>query len=401
MDSQTPPCNDTSEISCGAGSGPYAVIIIPVLLAVSTVVVAALVVRSVCCKRPEEERTSVSTSNRDGKAGGVSAQQSVLVSTVSGPLAAIEAPGPSQVPEDCVLEELEVLHTGRYGPVCKARLTRGGATSTVVVKALRESSSQPEVKEFVAWARFHADVSQHENLVRMLFCRTQHQPMCLVLEAVSPGNLLHFLWALRNGDSGIWRQSQPFSERSVCSVAEQVAAGLEYLSSAHGLFHGDVAARSVLIGSGLSVRLSGLGMAFQAWHTGKVAKRRAAEVPLKWQAPERGMGLPITEHSDVWSFGVLLYELITLGAPPYQGLEPQDVFTQIQNSYRMEKPEGCGTPLYDLMKHCWMWNCKDRPAFSAIIKLLKSYVGLAETKMLSSQESMDIFEYSRRAGVFP
>ncbi|KAI1897145.1 hypothetical protein AGOR_G00080170 [Albula goreensis] len=357
MDVQTPPCNNTSENQCGAGSGPYAVIIIPVLLAVSTVIIVALIVRSVCCKRQDRVGTSVSTSYGNGKAVHGPGRESVLMSTVSGTLrSARDTLSLWEIPDDCTLKELEFLQTGRYGPICKSQLSRAGITSTVVVKTLRDSCSPPEVKEFVDWARFHASVCKHEKLVQMLFCRTQQLPLVLVLEAVSPGNLLHFLWSLRNEDSGTSNPSQHFSEKSVYLVAKQVAEALEYLSSDHRLVHGDVAARSILIGSGLSVRVSGLGMAFQAWQTGRVAKRRVADVPLKWQAPERITRLPLTDRSDVWSFGILLYELITLGDPPYPELEPLDVFPKIRDSYRMKsrktvehtcstscRAAGCGT----------------------------------------------------------
>ncbi|XP_064155365.1 tyrosine-protein kinase STYK1 isoform X2 [Anguilla rostrata] len=401
MDLQTPPCN-TSGSQCGVQPVPYALIIIPVLLAVTTAVVVVLVVYSVCCKRREPAGTPVSYSNSNGATVGSTGAGSVLTGTVSGALGpARDALGPWEIPEDAVLKELDFLHTGRYGPVCQSQLTRGQVTSAVVVKTLRDSTSQAEVKEFVNWAQFHTVVSKHENLVQMLFFQTRRLPMYLVLEAVSPGNLLHFLWTLHNEDPGTPSQSQQFSERSVFLVAKQVAAGLEYLHSEHRLVHGDVAARSVLIGAGLSVRVTGLGMAFEAWESGKVAKRRAAEVPLKWQAPERIMRLPMTTSSDVWSFGILLYELVTLGAPPYPELQPLDVFPKIQNSYRMKKPEHCGTPLYDLMKYCWMWNSHDRPTFSTIIRLLRSYIELADTTPLSSQESVDIFVYSKKAGVFP
>ncbi|KAJ8258090.1 hypothetical protein GJAV_G00193060 [Gymnothorax javanicus] len=402
MDVRTPPCNNTSNSPCEEEPSSYALIVIPALLVLSTTLLIALIIRSVCFKKREPTGTAVFHSNTNGAGNTVCSTGSGSVRISSGSRVqsvTADTLGSWEIPEDCALKELDFLHTGRYGPVCKSQLTRGQITSTVVVKSLRVSINQAEVKEFVNWARFHAVVSKHENLVQMLFCQTRCQPMYLVLEAVSPGNLLHFLWNLRSEEPGTL--SQQFSERSVYLVAKQVADGLEYLHSEHRLAHGDVAARSVLIGAGLSVRVAGLGMAFEAWETGRVAKRRAAEVPLKWQAPERIKRLPMTTKSDVWSFGILLYELITLGAPPYPELEPLDIFPQIQNSYRMKKPENCGGPLYDLMTYCWMWNSNDRPAFSTIIRLLKSYSALADTKTLTSQESIDIFEYSKMAGVFP
>ncbi|KAJ8258092.1 hypothetical protein GJAV_G00193080 [Gymnothorax javanicus] len=137
-----------------------------------------------------------------------------------------------------------------------------------------------------------------------------------------------------------------------------------------------MAARSVLIGAGLSVRVAGLGMAFEAWETGRVARRRAAEVPLKWQVPERIKRLPMTTK-----------------AQSLTGPHPLALPTS--------PPSARSRGGYDLMTYCWMWNSNDRPAFSTIIRLLKSYPALADTKTLASQERIDIFEYSKMAGVFP
>ncbi|KAM6976793.1 tyrosine-protein kinase STYK1 [Aplochiton taeniatus] len=311
---------------------------------------------------------------------------------------------PWEVPDAYTLEGLEFWQTGRYGPICNGCLKQEGASTAVVVKTLKEGPNQPKPGEFVEWALFHATVCRHENLVRMLCCQTQRLPMYFVLEACHPGNLLHFLWALRQTqkDSEGGDPLQHFSERSVFLVAKQVAAGLDYLWSVHRLVHGNVAARNILIGPGLTARLSGLGVAFAGRQDDKsAARRRVADVPLKWQAPERLMMQPTTDRSDVWSFGILLYELITLGSPPFPELEPLSVLPELQKSYRMKRPVDCGVPLYDLMKYCWMWDFKDRPAFSATMKLLKSYTYLAGTKTLHSSEPVDIFEYSKKAGVFP
>ncbi|XP_071377926.1 tyrosine-protein kinase STYK1 [Centroberyx affinis] len=329
-------------------------------------------------------------------------QQSVSLSAaLISPARVQEALRPWEIPGECVLEGLEFWQTGRYGPICNGLLKRDGAFTAVVVKSLRDGPNRPEAKEFVEWVLFHATVCKHEKLVRMLFCQTKRLPMYLVLEAYSPGNLLHFLWTLRNTmrDSDVGDPVQHFSERSVFLVAKQVAAGLDYLMSEHRLVHGDVAARNILIGPGLSARVSGLGVAFAGRQMDPGIRQRAAEVPLKWQAPERIMKQPTIDRSDVWSFGILLYELITLGSPPYPELEPQAVLPQLQRSYRMKRPEDCGGPLHDLMKYCWMWSFKDRPAFSSVIKLLDSYLYLAATKALCISEAIDIYEYNKKAGL--
>uniref|UniRef100_A0A3B5AU86 Tyrosine-protein kinase STYK1-like n=1 Tax=Stegastes partitus TaxID=144197 RepID=A0A3B5AU86_9TELE len=358
-------------------SGPLAVIIIPSLLALSTVLVVALILCSLYKNKQRRQRTAAHCAN----------QRSVSLTADSVSAQKVQAAlYPWEVPEECVLEGLQFWQTGRYGPICKGLLKkRDGASSAVVVKTLRDGPNQPEAKEFVQWVLFHATVCKHENVVQMLYCQTKRPPMYLILDGYNPGNLLHFLWTLRN-----------FSERSVFLVAKQVAAGLDYLMSEHRLVHGNVAARNILIGPGLSARVCGLGVAFRGRKMDSAIRKRATEVPLKWQAPERIMMQLSIDRSD-WSFGILLYELITL-SPPYPELEPPSVFQKLQASYRMKRPKNCGGP-YDLMKYCWMWSFKDRPAFSAVIKLLESSLDLAATKPVCVPEVIDVLEYNRQAGL--
>ncbi|XP_071333351.1 tyrosine-protein kinase STYK1 isoform X1 [Trachinotus anak] len=393
MDMDTICSNNTSLPECyEESSGPLAVIIIPSLLALSTVLVVALIFCSLYKNKQRGHSTSCHFTN---------GQQSVTLTAASVSTPKVQQALYSwEIPQECVLEGLEFWQTGRYGPICKGLLKkRDGPSSAVVVKCLRDGPNQPEAKEFVEWLLFHATVGKHQNVVQMLYCQTKRLPMYLVLDAQSPGNLLHFLWTLRKNSDSDADPLQNFSERSVFLVAKQVAAGLDYLMSEHRLVHGDVAARNILIGPGLSARVSGLGVAFGGRRTGSAFRQRAAEVPLKWQAPERIIMQLSIDRSDVWSFGILLYELVTLGSPPYPELEPLSVLPKLQGSYRMKRPRSCGGPLYDLMKYCWMWSFKDRPAFSAIIKLLESSLHLAALKPLHVPDVIDIFDYNRKAGL--
>ncbi|XP_075331336.1 LOW QUALITY PROTEIN: tyrosine-protein kinase STYK1 [Odontesthes bonariensis] len=384
-------CSNTTSLSeCFEESfAQLPVIVIPSLLALSTVLVVALIFCSLHKNNQRGQRTSAHFTNGQQRASEGSA-------SVSAPKAALH---PWEIPEECTLEGQEFWQPGRYGPICKGLLRqKDGASSFVVVKSLQDGSNQHETEEFVEWLLFHATVCKHQNVVQMLFCQTKRLPMHLILDAYNPGNLLHYLWSLRNKSPSAADQLQNFSEMSVFLVAKQVAAGLDYLMSEHRLVHGDVAARNILMGPGLSARVTGLGVVFEGRKTNSAVKQRAAEVPLKWQAPERIMMQLSIDRSDVWSYGIFLCELITLGSPPYPELEPLSVLPKLQASYRMKKPENCGAPLYDLMKYCWMWSFKDRPAFSAIMKLLDSSLHLAATKPIRVPEIIDIPEYNRKAG---
>ncbi|XP_060793456.1 tyrosine-protein kinase STYK1 [Neoarius graeffei] len=375
------------QVTCNVSSlecGQLALIIIPSLLALSTLIIVTQIIWSFLKKKSSVLTSSVVSFDRNGLLPGHNALSSW------------------EMPTHCILEEVEFLKNGRYGDICKGQLKRDGVATAVIIKMFKGSPNNHEAKVFVDLALFYSAVCKHDNLVRMLYCQTQRSPMYLVFERSTPGNLLHFLWSLREGEGrGTCHQEQSFSERSVYLVAKQVATGLDYLLSEHRLVHGNIAACNMLIGSGLLVKVSGLALAFESrkTETETAGKEGTAGVPLKWQAPERLFRLPVTARSDVWSFGVLLYELITLGAPPFPELEPSETFLETLANYKLKRPPNCGGALFDLMKYCCMWNFKDRPAYSAIIRLLESYIHLANTKPLSATQHMDISEYRRKAGV--
>ncbi|XP_066527754.1 tyrosine-protein kinase STYK1 isoform X2 [Hoplias malabaricus] len=394
MDEQVA-CNISSAECDEEGSGPLALIIIPSLLAISTLTVVSLIIWSFLTKKASFQRNVVFLQRGNGPS-----VQPTLPALAPGP----DALSSWEMPAHCVLEEVEFFKNGHYGPMCKGQLRQDGTVTAVVVKTLKGDSDSQEAKTFVELAFFHAAISKHDNVERMLHCQTQRFPMYLMFEAILPGNLLHFLWSLQEGSSGtlgLDHQLLGFSERSAYVVAKQVASGLDYLLSEHRLIHGDVAARSMLIGPGFSVKVSGLTTAFESRRTGTLGKAEGPQVPLKWQAPERLMRLPMTTKSDVWSFGILIYELMTLGAPPFPELDPSEMFLKTLANYKIKRPQHCGGALYDLLKYCCMWDFKDRPAYPAIIKLLDSYVHLADTKPLRTAQSMDVCEYRRRAGLPP
>ncbi|KAK5864263.1 hypothetical protein PBY51_001218 [Eleginops maclovinus] len=388
--------NDTSPPLCYEESAGEAVIIIPCVLAVSFLFILTLIF---CSLHRNKQRAHSPPAHFTNVC--VSGQQGVSLPAASPPPLKVQPSLRSwEIPEDSVLEGLQVWHQGRHGPVCKGLLRRrdGGPPTAVVVKTLRDGWGPAEEARFEQRLLFHASVCKHQNVLRMMFCQTERLPVCLLHEACSPGNLLNFLWSLRHDDPPPADPALIFSERSVFEVAQQVAAGLDYLMSDHRLVHGYVAARNILIGPGLSVQVSGLGGAFSS--RGK-DPGGAGGAPLKWQAPERVLMQLSIDRSDVWSFGILLYELITLGAPPYPDLEPQEVLQKLQGSYRMKRPKNCGGTLYDLMKYCWMWSFKDRPAFSAILKLLRASQRLADQNHISVPGPIHIPEYHRRAGLMP
>ncbi|XP_046387602.1 uncharacterized protein LOC124157146 [Ischnura elegans] len=154
---------------------------------------------------------------------------------------------------------------------------------------------------------------------------------------------------------------------NLLSYARQIVMGMEFLAG-HKVVHRDLAARNVLIcGDGCTVKISDFGMSRDVYLQNVYHKASAqGKLPIKWMAPEALLHRIYTTHSDVWSFGILLWEIITLGGTPYPGIEINEVFKLIQTGYRMERPQNCSPELYQLMNWCWQERPSSRPSFSQL-----------------------------------
>ncbi|XP_029434937.1 tyrosine-protein kinase STYK1-like [Rhinatrema bivittatum] len=398
-------CNVTAgDYRCNEDGIQNAVIVVPIFLTVSTLVVIGLIMWKACCKKQELEGDPIvvlagdsTTEGNDYGAVNPAVSVANLLETRDLLLEQWE------LPKDRMIQGEEFLCQGRYGPICRATVSGSGTpktTQTVILRSLPETARLSEVKDFLNVIKFHIQICNHDNLVKTFWCQTEAPPLRLILQAMSLGSLLHFLWNSRKGDLAIAGGASDLTEKAVFCVALQVARGLEYLIGMQKLIHGYVAACNVLIHEDMTVRICGLGMAAEVYQTGTVSSRRAAEVPLKWLAPERIMTRLITEKSDVWAFGILLYEMITLGSPPYPDLQPADVLPELQRRYRMPQPEQCGNRLYRIMKSCWRWKASKRPRFSELIRELDSQsIHANAVELLMSTDTMDLSHYGHVAGL--
>ncbi|XP_030334372.1 tyrosine-protein kinase STYK1 [Strigops habroptila] len=255
----------------------------------------------------------------------------------------------------------QLIKHGRYGSIYRAQLETGnpGRTKTVVLKALRDLASVQEVKHFLGRIKFHQNLGHHENLVELVGCCVGQLPLYMIMEDVSLGDLLTFLWMCRKDVMTMDGVPCDLTERQVYEVGQQVAAALAYLEQKK-LFHGDIAARNVLLHSNFTAKLCGFGLAYETHTYG--AKSVTKTVPVKWQAPERLLKKPPSIKADIWSFGILLYEMITLGAPPYPEVLPSDILPYLQRENMMKQPSSCQQAMYSIMKSCWQWNAANRPS---------------------------------------
>ncbi|XP_030044022.1 tyrosine-protein kinase STYK1 [Microcaecilia unicolor] len=300
------------------------------------------------------------------------------------------------------LGTMEHLREGSFGPVYRAELYNmemSGRWRKVVLKGLRGSADPQKVKDFLKRLKFYQDLGHHRNLVQLIGCCSDQLPLYMIVEHVDRGDLLTFLWTCRRDVMSIEGIPYDLTEQQVYSLALQVLAALEFLQQ-RNLIHGDVAARSILVQSDFTAKLGALGRVYESYAHGAVSSQRA--VPLKWLAPERILRNPASTKSDIWSFGILLYEMITLGAPPYPDIPPLDILMQLQRGHIMQRPSSCQPGLYGIMKSCWAWKEKHRPSLSDLRKRLQTGVKSANDHMVLQIPEQVVPElYANVAGIDP
>ncbi|XP_073243693.1 fibroblast growth factor receptor 2-like [Porites lutea] len=163
---------------------------------------------------------------------------------------------------------------------------------------------------------------------------------------------------------------EDISGKEVLCYAWQITKGMEYLAS-KGFIHRDLAARNILLSEDRAVKIADSGFLRHANESEIYEVTSVHKLPMKWMAPEALESGIFTFKTDVWSFGVVLWELATMGGTPYPGISPMRLCSLLKSGYRMEKPNTCSDEIYKLTMDCWKEDPNERPSFAQLIPILE------------------------------
>lgn len=261
------------------------------------------------------------------------------------------------VKDKWVLEHEEVIlgeriGRGNFGEVFSGRLR--GDNTPVAVKTCRETLP-PDLKDkFLSEARILKQYS-HPNIVKLIGVCTQKHPIYIVMELVQGGDFLTFL---RNDGPRL-------KTKELIRMSENAAAGMEYLESKRCI-HRDLAARNCLVTEKNVLKISDFGMSREEADGVYSSTGGMKQIPVKWTAPEALNYGRYSSESDVWSFGILLWEAFSLGAVPYTAMSNQQTREAIEQGIRLPAPEMCPDDIYKLMLRCWEYEPRKRPSFGTV-----------------------------------
>ncbi|KAM9850089.1 vascular endothelial growth factor receptor 3 [Aulostomus maculatus] len=324
----------------------------------------------------------------------------------------------------------KVLGHGAFGKVIEASIypnSKSTSLDTVAVKMLKDGATASEHKALMSELKILIHIGNHLNVVNLLgACTKPNGPLMVIVEYCKYGNLSNFLRAKREfflpyRDRSPKTQSQvrrmieagqmdqrtrnppspsssplispqtpstnasdpdpavekledlwktPLTIEDLICYSFQVARGMEFLAS-RKCIHRDLAARNILLSENNIVKICDFGLARDIYKDPDYVRKGNARLPLKWMAPESIFDKVYTSQSDVWSFGVLLWEIFSLGASPYPGVQIDEEFCKrLKDGVRMRSPETASPEIYGIMLACWQGEPKERPTFPALVQIL-------------------------------
>ncbi|XP_036442018.1 ephrin type-B receptor 3-like isoform X1 [Colossoma macropomum] len=269
---------------------------------------------------------------------------------------------------------------GEFGEVCRGRLKLPGRREIIVaIKTLKVGYTERQRRDFLSEASIMGQFD-HPNIIRLEGVVTKSRPVMIVTEFMENGALDSFL-RLNDGQ---------FTVIQLVGMLRGIAAGMKYLSDMNYV-HRDLAARNILVNSNLVCKVSDFGLSrfleddpSDPTYTSSLG----GKIPIRWTAPEAIAYRKFTSASDVWSYGIVMWEVMSYGERPYWDMSNQDVINAVEQDYRLPPPMDCPTALHQLMLDCWVKERNLRPKFSQIVNTLDKLIrNAASLKVVTNTQS--------------
>ncbi|XP_022089698.1 fibroblast growth factor receptor 3-like isoform X1 [Acanthaster planci] len=250
-----------------------------------------------------------------------------------------------------------------------------GKQSKVAIKTIKEGADRQAKMVLLEELDITKKIGSHPNIVRLLGYCIEADPIYIILEYLGKGDLKKVLMGFRNTNTNgryanISGPSRSLSLR-LLKFARDVADGMTFLAS-QKCIHRDLAARNVLVDDNMVCKVSDFGLARDVINIRVYRQGSKGPLPMRWMALESLLDDVYTIQSDVWSFGILMWEIVTLGARPYPHImTAKDMVNQLSEGYRMSRPTNCNTQLYSIMRSCWHADPRLRPTFQEVLDKLE------------------------------
>ncbi|XP_033114509.1 fibroblast growth factor receptor-like [Anneissia japonica] len=278
--------------------------------------------------------------------------------------------------EQVVWDQKKLIGKGRFGNVFQCPVFDvliSNDYSNVAIKTPKEHASAAEKDDLKNEIEILMQLRNHFNIIELIACHTKKDPIMLITEILPYGSLQQFLRTsskmqeLGEFCDPVYNIDKP---STLYDMSRQIANGMSYVADMK-IVHGDLAARNVLVGHDLNMKIADFGLAKDVYETGYM-RLDDGEIPVKWYSIETILGNIVSSKSDIWSFGVLLYEIFSDGRSPYPGVIVHTLPEMLKKGYRMSRPVDCPVIAYNLMMKCWEEDPSSRPSFHDLYKRIDS-----------------------------
>uniref|UniRef100_A0A2M4A502 Tyrosine-protein kinase receptor n=1 Tax=Anopheles triannulatus TaxID=58253 RepID=A0A2M4A502_9DIPT len=264
-----------------------------------------------------------------------------------------------------------LLGSGAFGEVYEGIVkgVDGEAETLVAIKTLKKGAKEHEKQELLQEAQLMSNF-KHKHITRLVGVCLEADTLLIIMELMQGGDLLSYLRRSRP----LPGQAARLTMLDLISMCQDVASGCRYLEEMH-FVHRDLACRNCLVSStdprDRVVKIGDFGLARDIYKNDYYRKEGEGLLPVRWMSPESLVDGVFTSQSDIWAFGVLLWEIMTLGEQPYQAKNNVEVLNHVREGGHLDRPKVCPNEMFELMKYCWSFSPDERPTFRYCLEVLE------------------------------